>query len=115
LVTNWLALLHPMKIRGSYATLREATIAGNLPTLSQSRGKIFFIMQGGAEEEYIASHNTLQGRAMFMYTGNKNDDHACFIIKNNSISSKTEIQQLVGQGFMVRTRTDANTDEARTG
>ncbi|MBK7148332.1 MAG: hypothetical protein IPH78_05790 [Bacteroidetes bacterium] len=108
-------VLTPDEIRGSYPTLREATVAGNLPTLSQARGKIFFIMQGGAEEEYLSGHNTLQGRAMFVYTGNKNDDHAMFLIKNNSISSKTEIQQLVSQGFMVRTRTDANTDEARTG
>jgi hypothetical protein len=81
-------VITPDEIRGSYATLREATIAGNLPTLSQSRGKIFFIMQGGAEEEYIASHNTLQGRAMFMYTGNKNDDHACFIIKTTAYQVK---------------------------
>lgn len=105
----------PDEIRGNFTTLREAVLAVGWPKLSEARGKIFFIMQGEAEAEYLAGHATLQGRAMFVYTGNKNDDHAAFLIKNNSISSKTEIQQLVNEGFMVRTRTDANTDEARTG
>src|SRR5690606_38780455 len=38
-----------------------------------------------------------------------------FILLNNPLSTLTQIQQLVSQGFIVRTRADSDTKEARTG
>jgi len=37
------------------------------------------------------------------------------VILNNPIADMTEIQQTVAQGFIVRTRCDSDTKEARTG
>ena len=107
-------VITPDKVRGNYSTLREAVLAGNWPTLKEARGKIIFIMQGGAETLYKAGHASLQGRAMFVYA-NPSSDEAAFVIRNNSTGSFTDIQQLVAQGFIVRTRTDAGTKEARSG
>ena len=107
-------VITPDKVRGTYGTLREAVLAGNWPTLKEARGKIIFIMQGGAETLYKAGHASLQGRAMFVYA-NPTSDEAAFVIRNNSTGSFTDIQQLVAQGFIVRTRTDAGTKEARSG
>lgn len=108
-------VITPDNVRGSYPTLKEAVLAGNWPTLKESRGKIFFIMQGAAESLYAAGRNTLQGRSMFVYSSSPNKDYSAFLILNSSKSQKSAIQQYVQQGYMVRTRTDAGTTQARTG
>lgn len=105
-------LITPDKIRGEFPTLREAVLSRGWPTLAESRGKIAFIMQGAAESLYKAGHPSLSGRAMFVYVDPAADE-AAFIIRNNPNAS--DIPDLVTQGFMVRTRSDAGTDEARTG
>ena len=40
---------------------------------------------------------------------------AAFLIINNPLRSKKDIQELVRKGYMVRTRADADTREARAG
>lgn len=107
-------VIDPGDIKGNYSTLREAALAGNWPTLADARGKVCFIMQGAAETSYKAGHPSLQGRAMFVYA-DANSAEAAFVIKNDPISGFNAIQGLVTQGFMVRTRSDDGTDEARTG
>lgn len=107
-------VITPDDVRGSYSTLREAVLAGNWPKLAEARNKVVFIMQGAAESDYKAGHPSLQGRAMFVYAS-AGADEAAFVILNNPTGSKTTIQQRVAQGFIVRTRADAGTNEARTG
>lgn len=107
-------VITPDKIRGNYPTLREAVLAGNWLTLAEARNKVVFIMQGAAESYYKAGHPSLQGRAMFVYA-DPNSDEAAFVILNNAKASKTTIQQRVQEGFMVRTRSDAGTTQARNG
>jgi hypothetical protein len=107
-------VITPDDIRGSYATLREAVLAGNWPKLAEARNKVIFIMQGAAESDYKTGHPSLQGRAMFVYASHTSDE-AAFVILNNPTGSKTTIQQRVAEGFIVRTRSDAGTNEARTG
>lgn len=45
------------------------------------------------------------------------EDHpaAAFFILNDPVAQETRIRNLVQQGFMVRTRADANTQEAHAG
>ncbi|MCW5908738.1 MAG: hypothetical protein KIS94_12820 [Chitinophagales bacterium] len=107
-------VITPDKIRGNFTTLREAVLAGNWLTLAQARNKVVFIMQGAAESYYKAGHPSLQGRAMFVYA-NPNSDEAAFVILNSAKGSKTTIQQRVQEGFIVRTRSDAGTTQARNG
>lgn len=107
-------VITPDDVRGNYSTLEEAALAGNWPTLAQARGKVVFIMEGAAESVYKAGHPSLQGRAMFVYS-NPGTPEAAFVILNNPTGSKTQITNRVQQGYIVRTRSDAGTNEARTG
>jgi hypothetical protein len=51
---------------------------------------------------------------MFVYS-NPGTAEAAFVILNNPLSDFSEIRQRVSQGYIVRTRSDSNTDEARSG
>lgn len=106
-------VITPDKVRGSYSTLEAAALAGNWPTLAVARNKVVFIMQGPAESLYKSGHYSLQGRAMFVYSS-PGTPEAAFVIMNNS-SQVTQIQNLVRQGYIVRTRADDGTTQARVG
>ncbi len=105
----------PDELRGNFPSLRAATLAGNWPTLKAMRGKIIFIMEGAAVDNYLEAGTTLQGKTSFVYADDITEDYSAFVILNNPISNQTEIQEAVSKGFIVRTRSDSNTDEARTG
>lgn len=107
-------VITPDKVRGSYTRLDSAALAGNWPTLAEARNKVVFIMQGAAESLYKSGHPSLQGRAMFVYSSPSTAE-AAFVILNEPTSKFTQIVQRVGQGFIVRTRSDADTKQARTG
>ncbi len=107
-------VITPDKVRGSYARLDSAARNGNWPKLAEARNKVVFIMQGAAESLYKSGHPSLQGRAMFVYSSPSSAE-AAFVILNSPVGSYNQIQQRVQQGFIVRTRSDENTDEARSG
>ncbi len=107
-------VITPDKVRGNYSTLEEAVLAGNWPQLAKARGKIVFAMQGPAEHIYKSGHPSLQGRAMFVYS-NPGTPEAAFVILNDAVSDFADIQHRVAQGYIVRTRADEATNEARAG
>ena len=81
------------------------------PDLEQARGKVLLILdeQGSKRELYLQGW---QQRPMFT---NVAEDHpaAAIMIINDPIAEQVRISQLVQQGYMVRTRADADTVEAR--
>lgn len=103
----------PDEVRGDYVTLNEAVRKGNLPTLGAARGKIFFVVDG-CESIYAEGHPSLQNRVMFTYATPRSPECA-FIIVNDAIRDKDSITQWVREGYMIRTRCDADTKEARAG
>lgn len=107
-------VITPDDVRGTYATLEQAALANNWPQLAQARNKVVFIMQGPAESLYKAGHPSLQGRAMFVYS-NPGTPEAAFVIYNSPGSQFNSIRNRVSQGYIVRTRADDGTTEARTG
>ncbi len=107
-------VITPDDVRGSYATLREAVLDQQWPTLGDARGKVVFIMEGGAVPHYTVNHPSLSDRACFTYA-NANSPEAAFLIHNNPKSNYNIIRQRVQEGFIVRTRSDSDTGEARTG
>lgn len=106
------SILTPDKIRGSYFSLSEMAIHNDWPLLDSCRGKIIFIMEGDAEKIYPVGHPSLQGRAMFYYA-EPGKPECAFVIRNGSKNEKKEIQELVKKGYIVRTRADGGTEEAR--
>ncbi len=108
------AILTPDKARGVFPSLEAMARLNLWPTLGASRGKIIFIMQGAAESFYKTGHPSLKDRAMFVYA-EPGTPEAAFVILNGAKSDKAEITQRVKQGYIVRTRADSDTEEARTG
>jgi len=109
-------VITPDMVRGNYATLEQAALAGNWPTLQAAAGKVIFIIDGDGNsgDIYKVGHPSLKGRAMFVYS-NPGTPEAAFVIKNGAKDEYADIQKCVKQGYIVRTRCDDGTKQARTG
>src|ERR1700737_1719934 len=104
-------MITPDDVRGSYETLEQAVLAGNWPMLEAARGKVIFLMdQHSVGPVYLAGHTALRGRMLFT-NASPGDPDAAFIERNDGPAA--EIEELVRKGYLVRTRTDADTKEAR--
>jgi hypothetical protein len=115
-------MVTPDQVRGAYDTLFEAIQAsgstaagkkpGGWPTLAEARGKVVFLMdQRPVEEVYTQGHPSLRGRVIFTNATPGAPD-AAFTEENSG--TKEEIDALAKQGYLIRTRTDDGTEEART-
>ncbi|GGO95266.1 Ca2+-dependent phosphoinositide-specific phospholipase C [Stakelama pacifica] len=107
-------MIVPDQVRGDAATLADAVRAHRWPTLGEAKGKLLFVFDAGAEDEdrYRQGRPSLKGRAMFGYYPESAAEASIFNIQDPR-GQTDRIQQLVRKGFLVRTRTDANTAEAR--
>jgi len=106
-------LIVPDDVRGKYKTLEEAVLAGNWPALKQARGKFIFLLddQKTKRAMYIGGHPSLKGRVLFA-NADPGTPEAAMLIRNNP--KNPEIPQLVKKGYIIRTRADADTEQART-
>jgi len=106
-------LITPDDVRGSHSTVQQAVTTDGWPTLGESRGKQMFLMDNGGAKRtsYLAGHAGLKGRVLFT-NANPGDADAAFVEHNESTDVAT-IQGLVKQGYVVRTRADADTRDAR--
>jgi hypothetical protein len=109
-------IILPDEVRGSYGTLREAVLAKNWPSLDQSRGRLYFVLlaEDSTISHYTDDHPSLQGRLMFVFTDDSSDEAAFLKIDDPKLDYGT-IKEKVAAGFMIKTRADADTYEARTG
>lgn len=107
-------ILTPDDLRGSCSTLEEVALGKKWPSLKESRGKIIFIMEGACTAYYIQNHPSLSGRAMFVYA-QPGTPEAAFVILNDALADFQQIHTYVEQGYIVRTRCDAGTTQARSG
>jgi hypothetical protein len=104
-------IITPDDVRGNYETLNQAVLAGKWPTLASSRGRVIFLMdQRPVGPVYLDGHPSLRGRVIFTNSEPGRPD-AAFIEQNDDPAA--EISALVRQGYLIRTRTDADTKEAR--
>jgi hypothetical protein len=108
------SLITPDDVRGAHASLREAVLADAWPRLESARGKIMFIfdVRASTANQYREGHPSLEGRAMFsLYAAS--EPEAAVMIFQDPLPEKNKIKDLVTQGFLVRTRSDSGTVEAR--
>ncbi len=106
--------LSPDDVRGASPTLREAVRARGWPRLSQTRGKFLFALdnEGNEREAYLAlsPNNDGRGRACFVSVA-PTHPAAAWMKRNDPQTGFNDIRTLVAQGFMVRTRADADLKE----
>lgn len=105
-------MITPDDVRGRAATLEAAVLDKGWPTLERARGKVVFLLdQHKVTPIYAAGHPSLKGRVLFT-NSDPGQAETAFIEQNNG--SKDAIDALVKKGYLVRTRTDEGTEQART-
>ena len=105
-------MITPDQVRGKHATLEEAVQHNAWPTLAAARGKVVFLMdQRPMGPVYLQGHSSLRGRIIF--TNAEPGQPDCAFTEEND-GSQEKIAALVRKGYLVRTRTDADTQQART-
>lgn len=109
-------LIVPDDVRGKYPTLEQAVLAGHWPTLGKARGKFIFQLitatgHNGASA-YLDGHPNLAGRVAFL-DSQPGEAHAAFILDDNALTDGARIREEVAKGYMVRSRADIETWEAK--
>jgi hypothetical protein len=107
-------VLTPDAVRGDFATLPEAIAKRGWPSLDAVRGKVMFALdnEDRLRELYLDGHPALRDRVMFASVAPTHAAAAWFKM-NDPVRDFDKIRELVRLGFMVRTRADANTTQAR--
>lgn len=107
-------LLEPDDVRGTHASLPEALQRDGWPLLDAVRGKLVLVLDEGGPKQaaYLKEHPALERRAMFV-AAPEDSPAAAIMILNDPVGQGAEIRRLVEAGFIIRTRADAGTFEAR--
>lgn len=109
-------LIVPDDVRGNYPTLEAGARAQNWPTLESSRGKFVFLLISAFDKNstasYLSGHPNLERRVAFL-RAEPGAPHAAFLLLDNALAQSAEIERRVREGYLVRTRTDIETREAR--
>jgi hypothetical protein len=110
-------LITPDRVRGRHATLEEAVRTDGWPRLGDSRGRILFALDNTGEHRtrYLQGSPSLEGRVMFV-SSPAGEPSAAFMKMNEAMGEEAaRIRQMVEAGYLVRTRADIPTEEARSG
>lgn len=109
-------VITPDDVRGNRVTLNEAILTGHWPTLAEARGRFIFLLITAGDLEahgpYLQGAASLQGRAAFL-RAQPGEDHAAFLMLDNALVREAEIRARVREGYLVRTRADIETWEAK--
>ncbi len=108
-------LITPDFVRGDAQSLEAVILNEGWPLLEAVRGRIMFALDNGGaiRDLYTEGHPALAGRVMFKDSAPGTPEAA--FAKRNDPRDFEAIQALVAQGYIVRTRADADTVQARTG
>jgi hypothetical protein len=108
---NTNCLYSPANLKGSYPTVKDRLSVLGWPTLNETCGKVFFILDGDINDAYLRSLDRGEDRPMFRY-GQPGDPSTAFVIMNDPVGNE-EKMEVTSEKYMVRTRSDAGTLEAR--
>lgn len=110
-------LLTPDDVRGRHPTLHAAIRADGWPLLRDVRGKLLFALDNTDDHRlhYLADAPSLEGRVMFV-SSPPGEPSSAFLKMNEATGEEgTRIRRRVEEGYLVRTRADVPTQEARSG
>lgn len=102
--------ISPDDVRGNFPTLNAAVRKQGWPSVESARGKVIFLLdQHSVGAAYLVGHPSLRGRVLFTNALPGTDD-AAFMELNDGPAET--IAKRVKEGYLVRTRTDANLKES---
>jgi hypothetical protein len=104
-------IVTPDDVKGAAASVKDAITTTGWPTMESARGKIVFFLQPdeGRRSYYTHGDHDLDGRLMFVNSGLDRPYAAITILDT---PSDPRIPAAVKAGFIVRTRADADVEEA---
>jgi hypothetical protein len=107
-------IITPEQVRGACATLAEAIRKRGWPTLDSVRGRVIFALdnEDRVRDRYLELHPSLEGQILFASVDESHPQAGWFKI-NDPITEFDRIRRLVAAGYLVRTRADADTRQAR--
>ncbi|MEE3369131.1 MAG: Ca2+-dependent phosphoinositide-specific phospholipase C [Planctomycetota bacterium] len=107
-------ILRPDDVRGTASCLRDAVIKSGWPALQDVAGRVLFGLdnEGQLRDRYLELHPGLRDGLLFVSVPESHPAAAWMKI-NDPVSAQQRIQRLVKSGFLVRTRADADTQQAR--
>ena len=100
-------IITPLEVKAGRATLRQAVLADGWPSLDSTRGKVIFVFHDEARKTAL-----YHGGLMFVTT-DENSPDAGFVAIDDPLKDGARIAADVKAGFIVLTRADADTVEAR--
>jgi Phosphoinositide phospholipase C, Ca2+-dependent len=105
-------LLLPDDVRGTEKSLPEAIKKNGWPEIAKVRGKFLFALDnaGTIRDRYLEENPALEKRVLFVSAPDITHPAAAWF-KRNDPRDFEEIQRLVKQGFIVRTRADFTVKE----
>jgi len=106
-------LITPDMVRGKYATLEEAVLKGNWPDMKHAKGKFLFLLDDSKNKMkmYMEGHPSLKGRVAFVNAQPGTPEAAAMF--RNDADKDTDIPELVKKGYIIRSRADSTTYQAR--
>jgi hypothetical protein len=112
-------MITPDDIRRPDLTLEQSVLRHGWPTVDSARGQVAFLLDndpGPIRDAYTAGRPSLEGRVIFTSVAPGNPDTA-FVKRNDPLgdANKARIQELVEQGYLVRTRSDLPLQTVRSG
>lgn len=109
-------VITPGEVKGPARTLADAVRSRGWPWLRNARDQVMFVLDdtGAKREAYRTAVPDIDDRSIFVDVPPSDPDAGVMVV-NDPIGDAERIRSLVEQGFLVRTRADADTIEARTG
>jgi hypothetical protein len=110
------SLFTPDDLRGDAADLNSVVTESGWPTLAEMNGQIVvgLVNTGEVRDMYREPSAVLEGRAMFT-SADPGDPDAAFVRVDDVLEDRAAVDKAVADGYIVRTRADIPTVEARTG
>jgi Phosphoinositide phospholipase C, Ca2+-dependent len=101
----------PAEVRGSAATVRDAIEERGWPSLGTMRGRVMFVLldSGEIREAYLA-----RGEGALFAAGGLGDRFAAVALLDDPVTGGADIEAMVREGMIVRTRADVDGVEATT-
>jgi len=108
-------LITPELVMGKNKSLQSAILGQGWPDLDKVKGRFLFVLDENQVKinRYLEKHPNLKGASFFVNVPEGNPN-AGFMVINDPIGSFEKIQDLVAKGYMVRTRADSDTKQARS-
>lgn len=107
-------LIIPDMVRGKFESLEQAVLTNGWPLLKEVKNRFMFVLDEGDEktDAYLSGFPNSKGAILFV-NKEEGNPNAAFRIINDPVGNFKKIKNLVALGYMVRTRADADTQEAR--